>query len=70
METNHSYTDLLLTVAVVHFVMSKLIWIDKKEDGNGSWKVLNIITTSKDQFIWETLDIYGKIETDWRSAEN
>ena len=29
--TAHPYTDLLLTVAVVHFVMSKLIWINKKE---------------------------------------
>lgn len=34
METIHPYTDLLLTVAVVQLVMSKLIGIDKKEDGN------------------------------------
>lgn len=31
LKTDNAYTDMLLTIAVVHFVMSKLVSIDKKE---------------------------------------
>ena len=33
--TNEVYRDFLLTIAVVHFVMSKLITIKKKEEQQG-----------------------------------
>lgn len=33
--TEEAYRDLLLTVAVIHYVMSKLIIIKKKEKGPG-----------------------------------
>lgn len=33
--TNEPYRDLLLTIAVVHFVMSKLITIKKSEEKHG-----------------------------------
>ena len=33
--TNEPYRDLLITIAVVHFVMSKLITIKKSEEKQG-----------------------------------
>lgn len=31
LKTNNAYTDMLLTIAVVHFVMSNLVSIENKE---------------------------------------
>lgn len=40
LKTDEAYRDLLLTIVVVHFVMSKLITIKKKEIENGQEKSL------------------------------